>query len=75
MTPSTKPLPNPVGFHTVTPALAVKDAEKAIGLYKRASGAERMRFLGPDGKSIINSSIRCANRRYVVWHTHDYFPH
>ncbi|MDE3061095.1 MAG: VOC family protein [Pseudomonadota bacterium] len=41
----------PEGFHTVTPYLTIKDAAKAIELYKQAFGAvegETMR--GPDGK-------------------------
>ena len=49
MTRSTKPIPQ--GFHTVTPALVVQNAAKAIEFYKKALGAqERMRFTTPDGK-------------------------
>ena len=60
MTPSVKPVP--AGFHTVTPALTVKDVDKAIGFYKRAFGAEeRMRFLGPDEKSIVHAEIRIGD--------------
>jgi PhnB protein len=60
MTPSVKPVP--AGFHTVTPALTVKDVDKAIGFYKRAFGAkERMRFLGPDDKSIMHAEIKIGD--------------
>jgi PhnB protein len=56
MTPQTKSCPK--GFHTVTPALTVRDPGKAIDFYKQAFGAEeRMRFHGPDGKSIMHAEI------------------
>jgi PhnB protein len=46
---SSKPVPD--GFHTVTAALTVKDAAKAIDFYKKALGAEEiMRMPTPDGK-------------------------
>ena len=41
MTPSTKPVPVPAGFHTVTPALTVKDVDKAIGFYTTRVRCER----------------------------------
>lgn len=56
MTPQTKPIPQ--GFHSVTPALTVRDAGKAIDFYKRAFGAEeRMRFPAPDGKGVMHAEI------------------
>jgi PhnB protein len=43
--------PIPEGYHTLSPALAVDDATKAIDFYKRALGArERMVMPGPGGK-------------------------
>ena len=40
----------PKGYHTVTPSICVRGADKAIAFYKKAFGAEeRMRFPGPDG--------------------------
>ena len=69
MTPSTKPVP--AGFHTVTPTLTVKDAEKAIGFYKRAFGAEeRMRFLGPDKKSIMHAEIKIGDSIIMLGEEH-----
>ena len=71
MTPSTKPVPVPAGFHTVTPALTVKDAEKAIGFYKHAFGAEeRMRFLGPDEKSIMHAEIKIGDSIIMLGEEH-----
>ena len=44
-----KPIPD--GYHTVTPYLAVEDAEGAIAYYEKAFGAkERVRMNTPDGK-------------------------
>ena len=40
MTASSKPIPD--GFLTVTAALTVKDAAKAIDFYKKALGAEEI---------------------------------
>jgi uncharacterized glyoxalase superfamily protein PhnB len=60
MTASVKPVP--VGFHTVTPTLTIRDVDKAIGFYRRAFGAEeRMRFLGPDEKSIMHAEVKIGD--------------
>ncbi len=60
MTTSVKPVP--VGFHTVTPTLTIRDVDKAIGFYRRAFGAEeRMRFLGPDEKSIMHAEVKIGD--------------
>lgn len=49
MTGQVKPIP--VGYHTVTPGLTVKDGTRAIDFYKRAFEAqERFRMEGPPGK-------------------------
>jgi PhnB protein len=43
--------PIPEGYHSLTPYLAVDDAERAIEFYKDAFGAtEQVRMQGPDGK-------------------------
>jgi len=43
--------PIPEGYNTISPYLAVDDAEKAIEYYKKAFGAEEtVRMNGPDGK-------------------------
>ena len=57
----------PDGYHTVTPALIVKNGSEAIEFYKRAFGAEEvMRVLGPDGKSIMHAEIRVGNSRIML---------
>jgi uncharacterized glyoxalase superfamily protein PhnB len=49
--------PIPKGFHTLTPAIMVAGAARAIDFYKKAFGAtETMRFNGPDGK-IMHASL------------------
>ena len=59
MAVSAKPIPE--GFHTVTPALAVKDAAKAIDFYKKALGAQEiMRMPGPDGK-IMHAELKIGD--------------
>ncbi|HNQ23902.1 MAG TPA: VOC family protein [Phycisphaerae bacterium] len=41
----------PPGFHTVTPALVVKDADKAIAFYKQAFAAEEIMCMrSPEGR-------------------------
>jgi len=52
----------PTGLHAITPTLTMRDADKAIDFYKRAFGAEeRMRFQGPDGRSIMHAEIKIGD--------------
>jgi PhnB protein len=54
----TKTNPIPEGFHTVTPHLVVRGASEAIDYYRKAFAAvERLRMLGPDGKSIMHAEL------------------
>ena len=49
--------PIPKGNHSVTPGLAVRNADQAIEFYKKALGAkEKARMPGPDGK-IMHADI------------------
>ena len=51
----------PEGFHTVTPHINVRGAERAIEFYARAFGAEeRYRMPGPDGK-LMHAEIRIGD--------------
>lgn len=51
----------PAGYHTITPAIVVRDAAAAIDFYKRAFGAEEIsRMAGPDG-SIMHAEIRIGD--------------
>ena len=56
---SVKPIPD--GYHTVTPAIIVRGAKRAIEFYKRAFGAEEVtRMEGPDG-SVMHAEIRIGD--------------
>jgi uncharacterized glyoxalase superfamily protein PhnB len=51
----------PKGYHSVTPAITVRDAAKAIDFYKEAFGADELdRMEGPDG-SIMHAEIRIGD--------------
>src|SRR4030095_15921034 len=55
-----KPIPS--GFHTLTPHLVVRDADKAIDFYKRAFGAEEIaRMPGPGGKGIMHAELKIGD--------------
>ncbi len=61
-TPKTKRVkPIPDGYHTVTPYLIVRNADRAIDFYKRAFGArELMRMPGPDGK-VMHAELKIGD--------------
>ena len=62
----------PDGYHTVTPYLMVRGADRAIEFYKRAFGAEAlMRRPGTDGKSIMHAEIKIGDSRIFL---SDEFP-
>jgi uncharacterized glyoxalase superfamily protein PhnB len=51
----------PAGYHTITPALIVRDARKAIDFYKRAFGATEADVMeGPDGK-VMHAELRIGD--------------
>ena len=51
----------PTGYHSITPAIIVRDAAKAIDFYKRAFGAEEInRMVGPDGK-VMHAEIKIGD--------------
>lgn len=63
----------PKGYHSITPALIVRDAPAAIEFYKQAFGAtERHRMAGPDGKIMhaeiqIGDSVVMMGEENVEW--------
>ena len=66
----TKPIPE--GYNTVTPYLAVDDAEQAIEYYKKAFGAkERVRMDAPNGK-IGHAELEIGDSLVML---SDPFPH
>lgn len=61
---STSPIPP--GYHTVTPAIVVRNAPEAIEFYKRAFGAvEQSRMIGPDG-TIAHAEIRIGDSNIML---------
>lgn len=55
------PSRRPAGYHSVTPALVVRDASAAIDFYVRAFGAEEVtRLAGPDG-TIVHAEVRIGD--------------
>lgn len=64
--------PIPTGYHTITPTLTVKGADKAIDFYKKAFGAEEKdRCLGPDGKTIMHAELKIGDSILML---NDEFP-
>jgi PhnB protein len=62
--PAVKPIPD--GYQTITPYLALADADKAIAFYKAALGAEELfRLPMPDG-SIAHAELRIGNSVIMV---------
>jgi PhnB protein len=65
----------PEGFHTLTPHITVRDADKAIDFYKKAFGAEVLGVShGPEGKIMhaalkIGDSILMLNDEFPEWGT------
>lgn len=52
---------SPTGYHSVTPAIVVRDAAAAIDFYTRAFGADELhRMTGPDG-TIMHAEIRIGD--------------
>lgn len=59
---SSQVTPIPDGFHTITPALIVNDAAKAIEFYKEALGAEEIMCLkSPDGAMVMHCELKIGN--------------
>ena len=58
--------PIPEGYNTLTPYLAVDDAERAIEFYKDAFGAEEhVRMPGPDGK-ILHAELQIGDSKLML---------
>lgn len=59
--------PIPEGYHTVTPALTIRGAGKAIDFYKKAFGAKLLdRVDGPDGKSVMHAALQIGDSRIFL---------
>jgi PhnB protein len=61
----------PEGYHSVTPALTLRDARKALDFYKEALGAEeRYAMPGPDGKGIMHAEMRIGDSVIMLGEEH-----
>ena len=61
----------PSGFHTLTPHLTVRDADKALDFYKNALGAEILNVARmPDGK-VLHAMLRIGDSPLML---NDEFP-
>ncbi len=59
--------PIPEGYHTITPFLTVRGADRAIDFYRRAFGAEELgRMPGPDGKTIVHAELKIGDSRIFL---------
>jgi PhnB protein len=56
----------PTGFHTLTPHLTVRDADKALEFYRNALGAEVLNVARmPDGK-VMHASLRIGDSMLML---------
>lgn len=59
--------PIPEGWHTLSPALVVRDAAKAIEFYQKAFGAKLLdKLLMPDGKTIMHASLKIGDSNFML---------
>ena len=61
------PKPIPDGWHTATPHITVKGADKAIEFYKKAFGAQEIvRMPGPGGQGIMHAEIKIGDSMIML---------
>jgi len=59
--------PIPEGYHTITPFLTVRGADRAIDFYRKAFGAEVLgRMNGPDGKTVMHAELKIGDSRIFL---------
>lgn len=65
---SDKVNPIPKGYHTITPSLVCKGADKAIEFYKKAFGAEQQMEVcyAPDGKTIMHAELKIGDSIFML---------
>src|SRR5277367_4576714 len=69
MTDKVKAVPD--GFHTITPHLVVRDAQRAIEFYKQAFGAEVLSVAPAPGGKVMHASLRIGDSILML---NDEFP-
>ena len=62
--PNVKPIPD--GFHTVSPAIVIKDAAKAIQFYKKAFSAEEIMVLTGPNDSVVHAEIKIGDSIIMI---------
>jgi len=56
----------PDGYHTITPALSVRDAARAIEFYQKAFNAQQVdRLEAPDG-NVMHASLKIGNSFFML---------
>jgi len=59
--------PIPEGYHSITPHLTVRGADRAIDFYRRAFGAEELgRMHAPDGKTVMHAELKIGDSRLFL---------
>jgi uncharacterized glyoxalase superfamily protein PhnB len=53
--------PIPTGFHSITPHLIVKGADKALDFYRRAFGAKELVRMAAPGGAIMHAEIQIGD--------------
>jgi uncharacterized glyoxalase superfamily protein PhnB len=57
----------PEGYHSATPAIVFKDAQKAIRFYEKAFGAKQHFVMPrPDGKGTMHADITIGNSHFML---------
>jgi PhnB protein len=57
----------PEGYHSISPYLVVRNADRAIEFYKKAFGAEEhFRMHGPSGKHIMHAELKIGDSVFML---------
>jgi len=65
LTVAVKPVPE--GYHSITPFLTVRGADRAIDFYRRAFGAKVLGRLNcPDGKTVMHAELQIGDSRFFL---------
>ena len=57
----------PEGYHSLTPYLIIRGADKAIEFYVKAFGAEELfRMATPDGKAVMHAELKIGDSRVML---------
>jgi PhnB protein len=59
--------PQPAGYHSLTPGLTIKGADRAIAFYEKGLGAKvKSRMDGPDGKSVAHAELQIGDSVFML---------